>query len=172
VVDQSIGGVALGASEAQVKDLYGDPDDAIDIAVRSGDGVLLTYRFKGGVMLVTLVDGRVVTVETTSPYHHTDAARGSWGPGRPFSSVRLPNARPDRCSEGLWNGGGSKRVVTVVTRAGDRVASVWITLAAYYDLCDAQTEEPQFTTPTETAPPAGPFALNIGPAERYRRGHQ
>jgi hypothetical protein len=42
VVDQSIGGVALGASEAQVKDLYGDPDDSMDITVRSGDGVLLT----------------------------------------------------------------------------------------------------------------------------------
>lgn len=161
VVDQSIGGVAIGATEAQVKQLYGEPEESTDVAAGTGDGVRLTYRFEGGFLLVTLVDGRVVTVETTSRYHHTDAAHGNWGPGRLFSSVQLPGAKVDRCSEGLWNGGGTKRVVTVVTRAGNRIASVWITLVAFYDLCDSQTVEPQFTTTTETAPPPGPVPLNV-----------
>src|SRR5205085_3995679 len=96
-------------------------------------------------------------------YHHTDSGHGYWGPGRLFSSVDLPGAHTDQCSGGLWNGGGAtKRVVTVVTRAGDRIASVWISLVAFYDLCESQTEEPQFTTPTETATaPPGPFPLNV-----------
>jgi hypothetical protein len=161
VIDQSIGGVAIGSTEAQVKQLYGQPDQSMDVAAGNGAGVLLTYRFKGAFLLVTLVDGRVVTVETTAPYHHTDAAHGSWGPGRLFSSVRLPGARTDQCSGGVWDGSGTKRVATVVTRAGDRIASVWITVIAFYDLCDSQTQEPQFPTTTETTAPAGLFPLNV-----------
>ena len=60
----------------EVKQLYGDPDESMAVTVGAGDGTLLTYRFKGGFLYVTLVDGRVVTIETTARYHHTDAAHG------------------------------------------------------------------------------------------------
>ena len=167
VVDHSIGGIAIGSSQAKVTQLYGSPSQSMPVTAGASDGVLLTYRFTGGFLYFTLVDGRVVTIETTTRYHHTDARHGSWGPGVLFSKVQLPAFHFDGCSEGLWTGGAGKRVTTVVTPAGERIASVWITLVDYYDLCSSQTQEPQFTLPgtqttATTAGPTGPFTLNVG----------
>ena len=68
VIDRSIGGIAIGSSQAQVTRLYGTPDESMPVTAGAGAGagVLLTYHFKGGVFLVTLVGGRVVTIETTA----------------------------------------------------------------------------------------------------------
>jgi Divergent InlB B-repeat domain len=163
VIDRSIGGIAIGSSQAQVTRLYGTPDESMPVTAGAGAGVLLTYHFKGGVFLVTLVGGRVVTIETTARYHQTDMQHGHWGPGKLFSTVQLPGSRRDQCSGGLWNGTGGKKIVTIVTRAGDRIASVWISLVAYYDLCASQIAEPEFSPPTETtAGPTGPFTLSVG----------
>jgi hypothetical protein len=166
VVDQTIGGIAIGASEADVTALYGSPARSFATTLGAGDGLLFVYRFRGGFLVVTFVDGSVVTVETTSRYHHTDAAHGSWGPGRLFSRVSLPGAHEDYCSEGLWNATSGKRIATIITRAGDRIASVWITLVEDYSLCQVETQEPSFPTPpppptTTGASPAGP---GTGPA--------
>ena len=79
VVDKSIGGVAIGMTQADVEAVCGRPFDSFPIMLRGGGtGLLAKYHANGGVLIVEYADGLVVSIETSSPAFRTD---GGVGPG-------------------------------------------------------------------------------------------
>jgi hypothetical protein len=136
VLDQSIGGVAIGMSQGDVEALYGTPDDTLEITLRGGGtGLLVHYHVHGGELIVVYAGGRVVSIETDSSFYRTD---GGIGPGT--SKAGLGAFHTDFCSLGLWDGGANTPldgVVTIFERNGNEVADVTITELGYYDLCES-----------------------------------
>jgi len=155
VLDQSIGGVALGMTRAQVEALYGTPDSTLQITLRGGGtGLLARYTLHGGVLLVEYADDRVVSVETTSPFYKT---QGGVGPGGSRGGIH--GLREDFCSGGLWTGSAGmppNAHVTVFSLSGEHVFSVTITELGYYDVCEQVPPEQEGPDPR-----AGNVALSV-----------
>ena len=155
VIDQSIGGVSIGMSQADVEALFGQPESTLEIALRGGGtGLLVRYRVHGGLLTVVYAGGRVVSVETDSSFYRTD---GGIGPGT--SKAGLHGFGEDFCSGGLWDGSGAippDGVVTIFQRNGDIVASVTITQLGYYDLCASVPADQEVPDPRP-----GSFVLSV-----------
>jgi hypothetical protein len=85
VLGRSIGAVAIGAGEADVRAFYGAPQRSTN--VRFGKKVLprIIYRLHGGSLFVTLDAGKVVGVGSSSPYYETV---GGIGPGGDSAGVK------------------------------------------------------------------------------------
>lgn len=134
VPDQSIGGIALGMTRAQVEALYGPPDSTLEITLQGGGtGILARYAVHGGLLLVEYAGDHVVSIETTSPFFKTE---GGVGPGG--SKGGLHGYREDFCSGGLWTGAAGMPPdahVTIFALSGEHVYSVTITELGYYDVC-------------------------------------
>jgi Divergent InlB B-repeat domain len=159
VFDRSIGGVAIGMTQAQVEALYGTPDSTMAVVARGGGtGLLARYQVHGGVLIVVYAAGRVVSVETDSSFYRTNTRIG---PGT--SSGGLHGFHQDLCSGGLWDGGAGlppDGVVTVFQRSGDLIADVTITQVGYYDLCESEGTGQGTTDPR---PRASRLTVEIDP---------
>jgi uncharacterized repeat protein (TIGR02543 family) len=146
VVDQSIGGVAIGMTQAQVEAEYGAPDESQPTTSRGdGTGLLVTYHVEGGDLIIGYDHGRVVSIETSSTSFRTG---GGVGPGSTAGGVG--GFRQDFCSGGLWNGSADTQpdgAVTVFALAGDDVFSVTITLFGYYDACESAPTDQEVPDP-------------------------
>ena len=146
VVDQSIGGVSIGMTQAEVEALLGAPVSTLDITLRGGGtGLLARYAEHGGLLLVEYADGRVISVETNSPFYRTS---GHIGPGT--SKAGLHGFHPDFCSLGLWDGSSAipvDGVVTVFELDGDQIADVTITELGYYNLCESVPADQEVSDP-------------------------
>jgi Divergent InlB B-repeat domain len=151
VVDQSIGGISIDMSQADVEALYGPPDEFTTITLPNGVGVLAHYHLHGGDLIVVYAEGHVVSIETTSPFYKT---AGGAGPGGPISSVK--GFQEDFCSGGLWDGASATSpgdVVTVFERNGDEIGAVTITKLGFYDLCDSTGADQEVPQPPESSYP-------------------
>jgi hypothetical protein len=150
VVDQSIGGVAIGMTQAQVEALYGAPDESHPTTLRGGGtGLLVTYHVTGGDLIIGYADGLVVSIETNSPSFRTG---GGKGPGSAAGGI--PGFHQDFCSNGLWDGSGATQpgdVITVFELAGDGIFSVTITLFGYYDVCESAPTDQEVPDPRPTS---------------------
>jgi class 3 adenylate cyclase len=70
VPGKSIGAVALGMTEAEVKRRYGSGTESQWLA-RGRNGTRVTYSGPGGALTVNFYDGKVVQVATTNSYYST-----------------------------------------------------------------------------------------------------
>jgi hypothetical protein len=69
VPGSSIGGVRLGMTEQQVLDAYGAPGQRRVASRAKGARTGADYQLHGGLLQVSYLDGRVVSISTTSPYY-------------------------------------------------------------------------------------------------------
>lgn len=146
VIDQSIGDVSIGESQADVEAAYGTPAESLAITLRGGGtGLLVRYDINGGSLIVTYADGHVVSIETDSSFYRTSAGIG---PGT--SKAGLGGFHHDFCSLGLWDGTAAippDGVVTVFQTSGDIVSNVTITVLGYYDLCEGAPPDQEVPDP-------------------------
>jgi hypothetical protein len=114
---RSIGGVALGMNEAEVRAAYGDPSaPARSIAAR--DRAAAAYAVHGGRLDVVYRDGVVVAISTTSRYYRTVSGVGVGT--RPASGRAWKAFRATAC--GGLTAGDERSVTTLAVRAGAIVA--------------------------------------------------
>jgi hypothetical protein len=142
VANKSIGGISMGMTEKQVEQMLGKPKSRLTVSLGNGrQGRFARYSSHGAAFLVTYdASGRVVSMETYSPFFHT---AGGVGPGSPITSAKaLPGFHTDFCELGYWNGSARPApgaVVTVFTPGGDHVDSVMITQYRVYTACEGAT---------------------------------
>jgi hypothetical protein len=67
----AIGGVRLGMTEQQVADAYGAATGRGASSARKRARVGANYELHGGLLQVVYLEGRVVSISTTSPYYRT-----------------------------------------------------------------------------------------------------
>jgi uncharacterized repeat protein (TIGR01451 family) len=144
VVDRSIDGVSIGATERQVEDVLGKPESTLALSFLCGKKAhLARYHSHGALFLVTFdCAGNVVSIETYSPFYKT---AGGLGPGSSLADVAaLKGFVADFCELGYWDGNAGTKpsdVVTVFTPNGGLVASVLITELRYYTACASGSHE-------------------------------
>ena len=108
VVDESVGGVSIGMSEAAVVALLGPPSSTLTLSLGNGKtGLFAHYHEHGGDFLVTYdSSGHVISIEVYSSFYRTSAGVG---PGSALTdAARLRGFRADFCQYGYWNGNADK----------------------------------------------------------------
>jgi hypothetical protein len=151
VLDHSIGSLALGMTRAELVAELGRPRSTLAIALGNGEtGLLARFRVHGALLIVlTDARGRVVFIETYSPFFRTVAGVG---PGSSIDLVQtLPGFHQDQCDFGYWDwakNGSANDEITVFTVSGPVVASVVVTRLRYYTPCRGAI--------SEIAPPGSP----------------
>jgi hypothetical protein len=157
VLDRSIGGVSLGSTRAEVEATYGKPFKQLALVGAGGAQALLAYyRVHGTTLYVTYANGRVVSIETSSRYYRTG---GGLGPGSSIERAP-PGFGQDPCSLGLWSG-SNRGAFTVLTRDGDVISNVLITLSSYFSACEGEGTPPPAPPEQPGGGGTGSFPLTV-----------
>jgi hypothetical protein len=158
VLDRSIGGVALGSTRADVEATYGKPFKQLVLVGAGGArAVLAYYRVHGTTLHVTYAGGRVVSVEANARYYKTP---GGLGPGSSIEDAP-PGFAQDPCGLGAWSGGDNRGAFTVLTRDGDVISSVLITLSSYFTACRGEGTPPPAPPENPGGGVTGSFPLTV-----------
>lgn len=72
VPGESIGGIAIGMTEEDVRENYGEPSESGSWAGLAKTGTSATYSLHGATLDVSYYAGKVVSVSTGSPYYRSD----------------------------------------------------------------------------------------------------
>lgn len=135
VVNEAIGGIFLGMPAADALALAGEPEATTPLVGADGSiGTIARYTKHGGWFEIQLVGGRVVSVETTSPYYTSPDGIGPAGATEAVAAE--PGFRPDYCSLGYWTGTGEGDTpITIAFTRGDTIWNVQIAYPEYYVDC-------------------------------------
>jgi hypothetical protein len=99
ILDQSIGGVAIGMFAVADGALYGSPDSSLTISLRGGGtGLLVRYHVHGGDLIVVFAQG-VFTLE--DPTHVTAIFEDEFVPTTTTTPSKKPSQPPRQCDPQL-----------------------------------------------------------------------
>lgn len=125
VLGRSIGAAALGQKESAITSFFGRPARVSGQRVHGRSLRRLAYSVHGGVLDVTIDDGRVVALETTSPYYATSAGVG---PAASASGLRpRTKATWAKCRRAFRRHYGRVTVQLGVAHGSNRISSISMT---------------------------------------------